>query len=58
MRLTKVLRLDVGRAIACGGRESELHLRQVNRGTERHISYNVKSSICICTDAEGRPDRE
>ena len=58
MGLTRIFWFDVGIAGARRGGESKLHLRQVEGGTERQISYNVEVGFCKCIDAEGRPDRE
>ena len=56
--LTRILRLDVGGACTRRGGESKLHLRHVERGTERQISYNVEVGFCTCVDGEDRPDSE
>jgi hypothetical protein len=56
--LTKILRVDGGGALTLGSGKCELKLRQGERGTDSDISHNTKVGICICIDAEGRPNRE
>jgi len=55
---TGILRVDVGGAIAFGGGEGKLHVGQGDRGTDRDVGYNTEFGVCLCVDAEGRPDSE